>query len=33
MNTNLQKTMKFLDLQDTMINIINKDYRDLDIIN
>ena len=33
MNTILQKPMKFVDLQETLKNIINKDYKDLDIIN
>ena len=33
MNTILQKPMKFVDLQETLKNIIIKDYKDLDIIN
>ena len=33
MNTILQKPMKFLDLKNNIKNIINKDYRDLDILN
>ena len=33
MNTILQKPMKFVDLQETLKNIINKDYKDLDILN
>ena len=33
MNTILQKPMKFVDLQETLKNIINRDYKDLDIIN
>ena len=33
MNTILQKPMKFVDLQETLKNVINKDYKDLDIIN
>ena len=33
MNTILQKPMKFTDLQETLKNIINKDYKELEIIN